>query len=551
MAIEEQIVLDVDAGGLNDAASAADDLASALADVDDAAGVDTDGVDGLTDAASEAADALEDAADAAEQAGDAAESGGQDGAAAFSDMAQAATGIGAALGILEKVGKAASKVLDVAIAFGGAVIAADAFNNSAEAALSQLTDGRGVQALSNLSTQAAVLGISTESAVDQFKALREAGANNADAQALISMRADLEAVGASSEQADAAVKAVLDQVKKGASSADAIASIAHQFGAVGDGSDAAAYRTTTLQGALDNISAFKTRAFESLASDAAGPLNAIGAKITSVLDSFESSGAMADAGATLAAALEYVPPIIDGMLAAWDSFKASAEPGIAALSLAFDQLSGALGDTGSGMGIASAIGSALGTVISVIANTIAGAVAVIAGFIAAWDAVSGGVSAAVDAVSGAIDAIGGMSLAEIGTALVQGFVDGIMGMVGAVMDAAAAIGDAAGGAIKGALGIASPSKVGLEIGGNLGESVGTGVEDAMPPEIEPPTLAELPAGPAANTNGGGGASGNTINVDVQIVINGSGPGGSVTTSDIEAATRRGVADALRAAGLAA
>lgn len=549
MAIQESIEFDLDAGPIEDAASAAEELADAADAAREACGdVDASAIEDTGTAADDATGALDDAAEAAEGVGDAATEAGQDGAAAFSDMAQAAVGIGAAVAVLDKVGKAASKVLDVAVAFGKAVVEAHAFNAAATAALDQVTGGRGEQALAGLAEQARGLGISTESAVEQFTALRNAGASNADATALISMREDLLAVGVSAEDASATVDRAMDLIKSGAGpTEDIIAELAGSYGAVGDGANAAAKRALTLEGAIANASQVGSRALSKIA-DAAGPsLDAVGAKITSVLDSFEDSGVIESFGATLGAALEYVPPIIDGILAAWDSLKSSAEPGINALSEAFGVLSDALGDSGDGMSAASAIGSALGFVVSTIATAISGVVAAVGVFVAAWGAASGAVDAAIGAITGAFDALMSIDLSSAGTNLVESFISGIQAMIGNVIAAAASVGDAASGAIKSALGIASPSKVGLALGGNLGESVGQGAAEAMPETIEPPGIGDLPKLPPANTNGGGAelaapaASGApSVVVYLTIPIQGT----SASAADIETAVRRGVETAL-------
>jgi hypothetical protein len=548
VAIQESIEFDLDAGPIEAAASAADDLAVAADEARAALGdVEASSIEDTTDAADDATSALEDASDAATDLGESAAEAGQDGASAFSDMAEAAAGIGGAVMVLDKVGKAAGKVLDVAVAFGKAVVEAHAFNSAATAALDQLTGGRGEQALSSLASQAADLGISTESAVEQFTALRNAGASNADATALISLRADLLAVGVSAGDADAAIKKATEAIKAGGDADAVIGKIADAYGAAGDGANAAAKRALTLEGAMANAGLVGQRAF-SVIADRAGPaLDAVGAKITSVLDSFEDSGAVESLGDTIASALEYVPPIIDGILAAWDSFKSSAQPGIDALSQAFGVLSDALGESGGGMSAASAIGSALGFVVSTIATAIAGVVGVIGGFVAGWNMASGAVSSAIDAITSAIDSVLSIDLASAGTNLVQSFIDGIVSMVGSVIDAASSIGDAAAGAIKSALGIASPSKVGLELGGNLGESVGTGAEEAMPAEIEPPALADLPKVAPSNGNGGGaelaapggGALIGSLTVIVQV------PGGTnASAQDIGTEVRRAVETAI-------
>lgn len=544
MAIEETLQLNDEVSGpAEDAASALDDVGSAASDAQSA-------LDEIEGASSGAADGAEEVASAFDEVGKSAGEAGQSGASAFSDIGEAATGLNQALEIGGKIAKVAGKVWDIAKAFGGAVIAAHEFREGATSALDQLTGGRGEAALASLESAARDLGISTESAVDQFKGLREAGASNADASALIKMRADLEAVGLSSEQAEKAVDATLKRIKKGEDAGDAIADVAKSFGAVGDGANAAAKRSLTFSGALANIQAIGGRVFGRIA-EAAGPaLDGIGAKITSVLDSFEDSGAMQSAIDGIAAALEYVPPIIDGILAAWDAFSASAEPGVTALSDAFGSLSDALGESGGGMSAASAVGSALGFVISTIANTVAGVVSTIAAFVGALSAMSGAASSAGEAVGDALSSIADIDLASAGADLIAGFIEGIMGAIGSVVSAAASVGDAAAGALKGALGIASPSKVALELAENFGGTFAETTEETIPAEIDAPsmTAVEIPAPEVAPANdvgasvmAGGGGGAPVVHVEINI----SGGAGGLSMVDIEAATRRGVIQALR------
>jgi len=534
VAIEETLLLQDEMSGPAEAA------ASALDDVSSAAESASDALSGIEGGASDAASGAEDAADAIDEVSESAQSAGDAGSSAFEQIGEAAQGLNAALEIGKKSYQAVAAVGKIAVAFGSAVSGAKVFHDQTVAALDQLTGGRGEAALDGLAAKAQGLGISTESAVEQFTELRDAGASNMDASALIALRADLEAVGVSSDKADEAVNKALSDIKGGKAAGDAIRDVAKGFGAVGDGANAAAKRSLTWAGALQNIQGLGGRIFGVIAEQAGPALDAVGAKITSVLDAFEDSGAVGAFGQVLSSALEYVPPIIEGILVAWDALMEAAGPSVTALGESFSELGDALGDTGDGMSVASAIGTALGYVIGGIANAIGFAVSVIAGFISAWGAVSGAVSSAVDTVSGAIDAISGLSLADAGTALIQGFIDGILSMAGAVMDAAANVAGAAADAVAGALGIASPSKVGLEMGANLGESVGSGTEDAMPPEIDAPTMAMG----AANENG---KSGSTAGGPIEITIHINAGGGNAT--DIEAAARRGVIQGLRDAGV--
>lgn len=550
MAIQETIELvDNASGPLEAAAGAAEDFGDAMADARASADLPSDGPEDLADSLDDASDAAEDASDAVADVGDAARSAGEQGSSAFDNLGESLQGLNAGLEIGKKAIEVGAKIAQIAAKFAGAVIEAHRFREATTAALDAVTGGRGAEALEHLSDVARDLGISAEQAAGQFVELRDAGASNADAEALIKLRADLEAVGVDAGKAGDAVKSALDRIKAGESAGDAIADVASQLGAVGDGANASAKRALTLTGALENAKNAGARAFDSIA-EASGPaLDRIGAKITSVLDAIEGSGQIEAFAEGFADALEYVPPIIDAIGTAWDAFAAAAGPSVDQLSDAFGMLTDALGTSENGMGAASAVGTALGYAVRGIANGIAGAVTAVAMFTTAIGAIVDGCQAAIDAVMGVPDALSGISLESIGSNLVQSFVDGMSGMLGAVISAAGGIGDAAASAIKSALGIASPSKVGLAIGDNVGESVEMGMDRSMPAEIAPPTVVDLPPVPPANdtsstiTAAAPGAVGGTV---IHVTIN-VHPAPGASSMEIAREVRREF-EAMRRAG---
>lgn len=533
--MEETLALnDEISGPAEDAASALDSLASAAEGAEAALG--SAGGAGIVwedfaEAANDATSALEETADAAEGVADAAEDVEADGLEDVGDAAEesagslesageALQGINAGLAIAEKAAKLAGKAIALAIDFGEAIVGAHEFNKATAAALDQLTGGRGQQALEDLAIQAQDLGISTESAVEQFSALREAGASNANATALISLRADLEAVGVSSGDAETAVKKTLEAIKGGKDADAAIHATAEAFGAVGDGANAAARRAFTLEGALDNIQNFKTDLFQTMAAQAGPQLDAIGAKITSVLDSFQESELGVQAGQKLAAALEYVPPIIDAMLETGEAFVEYFSPALDELGAAIDVFKSALGDGTEGMSAAQAVGAVLGAGFRVIASAIAGVIVVGAGLVAAFYAVQDAGNAVVDAISAAPEALSALAggFVEAGGALVDGFIAGIEAKIGEALAAVTSLGAAAEGALKSALGIASPSKVFAELGAFTGEGFTEGLDASMPTEVNAPELA----GGAANDTVPGlapasaGGGGDVVHITVEI-----------------------------------
>jgi len=108
--------------------------------------------------------------------------------------------------------------------------------------------------------------------------------------------------------------------------------------------------------------------------------------------------------------------------------------------------------------------------------------------------------------------LSGMSLAEIGTAMIQGLANGITSAGGAVLSAITGVVSGAINAAKGLLGIASPSKVFAEIGANTAEGMSGGVDDgagdvqgSLESMVAPPAAAS-----GASASGGGGAAAGII-----------------------------------------
>ena len=99
----------------------------------------------------------------------------------------------------------------------------------------------------------------------------------------------------------------------------------------------------------------------------------------------------------------------------------------------------------------------------------------------------------------------GLSLADVGMALVKGLADGITGGGAAVLAAVTGVANSAVAAAKRALGIHSPSKVFAEIGGHTAEGMSVGVDagaDAVQGSLEAMVAPPAPAAPA----GGAGAA---------------------------------------------
>ncbi len=131
---------------------------------------------------------------------------------------------------------------------------------------------------------------------------------------------------------------------------------------------------------------------------------------------------------------------------------------------------------------------------------------------AAWDYVTGKVTAAINFLKG-------LSLSEIGTAMIDGLVAGITSAGSKVLSAITGI---ASGAVTGAkkmLGIASPSKVFAEIGEYTGEGMAIGIDRSASGVQD--SLEGLTTPPATQGASGGGGKGGGLNfAGATFVLNG-------------------------------
>jgi hypothetical protein len=162
------------------------------------------------------------------------------------------------------------------------------------------------------------------------------------------------------------------------------------------------------------------------------------------------------------------------------------------------------------------IGAAFGFVVGVVTALIAGVVWLGAQLLTLGVAAN---EAVVGKIKAAFDWLASVSLSDIGTAMIDGLVNGITASAAKVTSALKGVVDGAVKTAKSALGIASPSKVFAEIGGYTAEGMSEGVSEGTadvqstisdmvaPPEAAAPAAAA----PAAKAEGGGG---------VTIIING-------------------------------
>jgi hypothetical protein len=88
-----------------------------------------------------------------------------------------------------------------------------------------------------------------------------------------------------------------------------------------------------------------------------------------------------------------------------------------------------------------------------------------------WDSIK-------EAVSSAASSVGdfGMTLWDSGVRLVDGFINGIMSRIGGVVTAATSVASSAAGAVKGFLGIKSPSRLAMTYGVQFDRGMALGIE---------------------------------------------------------------------------
>lgn len=99
--------------------------------------------------------------------------------------------------------------------------------------------------------------------------------------------------------------------------------------------------------------------------------------------------------------------------------------------------------------------------------------------IATMALVAAGIYLVVKAVRGAAAAVGSVDLGAAATNIVNSFVNGIKANIGSVVSSMAGLGSAAAAALKGALGIASPSKVAIDAARNVTTTFAGEVEDGQ------------------------------------------------------------------------
>jgi hypothetical protein len=280
-----------------------------------------------------------------------------------------------------------------------------------------------------------------------------------------------------------------------------------------------------------------------------------GLKIDALLDKLASLAELFDEGSASAAAIKVVfeslfQPLIDVAAAiipkaitAFIQFQILVMKALIAI-MPFGKYIELMGLVILSVGAAIAVGLIAPFVVLVagavaVGLALAAAAAVVISLGAAlWNAgapIREGIGAAFDwliaKVTSIFETLKGMSLADIGIAMINGLVDGIKGAAGAILKAMTG---AVSGAIDGAkalLGIASPSKVFAEIGMQTGEGMVQGVDDSagdvqgsMAEMVDPSAAAA--GGAAGGTTATASSGGSTYIITIQ--------GGGDAKSNVEA-----------------
>lgn len=174
---------------------------------------------------------------------------------------------------------------------------------------------------------------------------------------------------------------------------------------------------------------------------------------------------------------------------------------------------------------------------AMMAAAMAESVATLVGWvIGLTDAVSAAYTAITDWLSGIVKSVkeffNGDQGSSMGGSLVDGLVSGITANAGKVIAAMTDLAKSALGSAKKTLGISSPSKAMIEMGGFMGEGMAIGVSgaandvEAAVGGVATQAMAAVPAGGGAATGGGGGV---TVNIEAgAIVINGAGSASELT-----------------------
>lgn len=126
------------------------------------------------------------------------------------------------------------------------------------------------------------------------------------------------------------------------------------------------------------------------------------------------------------------------------------------------------------------------------------------------------------------------NVASIVNGFIDGLVNGITGGIGRVVDAAKGLATGAMNAVKGVLGISSPSKVMMQLGGHTAAGFAGGMDDGGPMIKQSAYGMGDAATSGASQSGGTSSGGGGANIQVSVVIDGAGKSAMEITEEMVA-----------------
>lgn len=483
---------------LGSVADASDDASAALGDVadeaKDAGKLGDKSLSKLENAAGDVEDSAQDAADAMGDIGDQAQSGADTGSIAIGSF------IGGALESLST--KALEIGKELAKAFGAFVLETERGDRAAKGLLATIAGSAGeADALfGGMQKLAKGLGGDVNDITQDFVDFQTKGLSQVDSVALVKLKADIEAIAPETGLAEKATEEFLGRIESGEKAADVLGEIADKYRVAGDGSNAAAASAFTLEGMIQSLK----NTLRELVGDALqelGPtLQEVGGDLRSFLKDASESGDIKEFAKGMVTAAKGAIAFGKAVYDVGVAFADVAGPALDELGDALEELDAAFGGAGDGGQVLAAIGTVLGNSFKATIEGTTLLVNAITFLANAFGKIGAAGKVVIDEVSSWPGAIGETVDGWVSAAgdLVDGFIKGIEEKIGEVVDKAKAMGDAAAGALKDALGIASPSKVAEGLADNFGGTFSDTLEDHA---VDPTSIVtDVSDVPVANDN---------------------------------------------------
>jgi hypothetical protein len=392
----------------------------------------------------------------------------------------------AAAGITLAITAAVAGAGALLVGLGKVAAAAGESRQNSVAMLDALTGGGGEKSLGELRKLAKNLGSDFKTVEDQFIRFRKAGLTNKQSGQLIKLTADLKAAKYPTEALEEAISEVLNP-QEGESTAAALQRIADKAKVAGDGTGAAAKNVESIAGAMNRIDNKKTEVLEALWTKI-GPsveraANAVADALIKFADSKEGKATIENLGNAIIKLADFVTKTAGPAL---DVFG----PILGGVSLQLRL-------------VASAAELAYNATVKV-ANAVKSAAGVISGGKAQMEG-------------------SGKMLA---TGIIGGFVSGnIPGALGGIAAAA-------GAQIAKVWKIASPSKLGKELGGFLGKGLTIGAEEEAPSGKDIARAAAPTPAQMQQSGGSVGGSGSGVSIVIQNISVPAGADSAAFARDI-------------------